>query len=106
MRNVHEYCAPPDNASERAASVKAALLMWFKDDRAKNPISAPTLQKKGKDSSTDPGIGDFQCSDGLFYGFERRYEIQFRVISGESGDVTTEETSQWSPTAAARISYK
>ena len=70
--------------------------MWFEDARAQNiPISGSFLQEKAKEYTTKLGTGDFQFSDGWLHGFKRRYDIQFRLISGESGDVTTVQTDQW-----------
>ena len=68
--------------------------MWFKDARAqKIPISGSILHEKAKECATGLGIDDFQFSDRWLHGFKRHYDIQFRVISGEYCDVTTEHSS-------------
>jgi len=60
------------------------------------PISGSIHQEEVKEYATGLGIDYFQCSDGWLHGVKRSYDIQFCVISGESGDITTELTDQWS----------
>ena len=66
-------------------------------------IEAATFQEKAKEYATELGIDDFQFSDGWLHGFNRRYDIQFRVISGESGDVRAEQTDEWTTIALPQL---
>ena len=98
LRKAHGNFAPARKRIRTAkhSDVESALLMWFKNARAqKIPISGPVLQEKAKEYAKGLGISDFQCSDGWLHGLKRRYDIQFRVISGESGDLTSQQTDQW-----------
>ena len=52
-------------------------------------------KKKRIKCATGQRIDEFQFSFGWLRGFKRHYDIQLRVISGKSGDVTTEQTDQW-----------
>lgn len=70
---------------------------WFVAQRSKHiPISGPLIQEYARnyaeqlDNSTT-----FRASNGWLSRFRTRYNIQFRVISGESRSVDTNVVSDW-----------
>ncbi len=93
LRQVHGNVTPAHKRIRTAkqSDIEAALLMWFEDARAQKFQFLVQFSKKKQRL----GIDDFQFSDGWLHGFKSRYNIQFRMITGESGDVTTEQIDQW-----------
>ena len=85
------------------SDLEAALLMWYKNARNLNiQISGTILQMKAANLAQGLGL-DFHSSEDWLSRFKQRHDIQFRVISGESGDVTIEQTDDWSTTALPKI---
>ena len=75
----------------------------YKNARNLNiPISGTILQMKAVNLAQGLGL-DFHSSEGWLSRFKQRHDIQFRVISGESGDVTTEQMDYWSTTTLPKL---
>src|SRR5699024_4347588 len=76
--------------------IEAALLQWFKDKRSKGiPITGPLLQQKAEEFGKALGKQDYKCSESWIQRFRARHNIVPGKISGESANVSTEETTQW-----------
>lgn len=99
LRQAQDSFAPARKRMRTAkhSDVESALLLWFRNARSSNiPISGPILQGKARELSKKLNIEDFHASDGWLDRFKRRHDINFRVISGESANVTSAQTDQWS----------
>jgi hypothetical protein len=70
---------------------------WFVLQRSKRiPISSPSLQEYALKMAAELGdIDGFKASNGWLDRFKSRYNIQFRVISGEAASVNSETIEDW-----------
>ena len=80
---------------------------WFVAQRAKGiSISGPVLQEYARKiaEQLDPSIS-FKGSNGWFDRFRTRYNIQFRVICGESRAVDQNVIEDWKTRLASMIEH-
>ena len=70
---------------------------WFVLQRSKRiPISGPILQEFALKVANELGdTGGFKASNGWLDRFKSRYNIQFKVISGEAASVNSETIEDW-----------
>lgn len=71
--------------------VEGCVLKWLKQCRDKNvAIGGPILQKKAQQFAVKLGHVEFRASNRWLHNFERRNDITFRKICGESAEVNEE----------------
>jgi hypothetical protein len=70
---------------------------WFVRQRSKRiPISGPILQEYALKVAVELGdTSGFRASNGWLDRFKSRYNIQFRIISGEAASVNSETVEDW-----------
>jgi len=78
--------------------------MWLKDVLSKNfPVAGPMLQEKAADLAKGLGVDDFVGGSGWLERFNKRHDICFRVLCGESASATNDQTDQWTSTTVPRL---
>lgn len=81
---------------ERFGDVNDLLFEWFRAARAKLlPISGPILKEKSLQIADQIGAKDFSASNGWLDRFRTRHNIQFRLISGEAGEIDSVVCEDW-----------
>ena len=76
-----------------------AVLTWFLSLRSQNiPISALLIQEKAVQYSITLGIENFNASIGWLQRWKKRYDITFKMVSGESQAVSEEMLNPWTET--------
>lgn len=59
------------------------------------PVSGPMLQSKAKEIAEKLDIEKFQASNGWLESFQRRHNINFRILCGESAAADLEVAAEW-----------
>ncbi|XP_033218295.1 tigger transposable element-derived protein 4-like [Belonocnema kinseyi] len=59
------------------------------------PVSGLMLQSKGKEIAKKLGIEKFQASNGWLESFQRRHNINFRILCGEPAATDLEVAAEW-----------
>ncbi|XP_056649105.1 tigger transposable element-derived protein 4-like [Diorhabda sublineata] len=76
--------------------LELCLLTWVKQLRNKNvPVSGPMIKEKAQDFARRLDIHNFCSSNGWMEGFNKRNDIVFKAICGESNAVDVNKCSQW-----------
>ncbi|CAF4925950.1 unnamed protein product [Rotaria sp. Silwood1] len=90
---------PYRNVSERKLlnKINGNVYEWFVAQRAKNiPITGPILQEYAREIGKQlDHSNEFKASNGWLDTFQTRYNISFRVISGESRTVNQDIIIDW-----------
>lgn len=69
---------------------------WFKDVVGRNiPISGPMIQQRALKFAKDLDRNDFKACNGWLDSFIKRNNISFKVLSGESADVSDASVDDW-----------
>lgn len=72
------------------------LSEWFHQQRSQNiPIDGSILKERARDIALEFGYDGFTASNGWITRFQRRQEIKFKKISGESEAVSTATVETW-----------
>lgn len=76
--------------------VDAALYQWFTAARAQSiPISGEILKAKAEELSKEMGSLEWTCSSGWLSRCEKRHNITYRKICGESAGVDLNVCENW-----------
>ena len=76
--------------------INEQVWQWFTAARAKHiPVSGPILQEKARNIAKELQQPDFKASNGWLEKFRTRYNISFRILSGESAGVDPDTVSTW-----------
>ncbi|CAF1622589.1 unnamed protein product [Adineta ricciae] len=78
-------------------SINESVYEWFVAQRAKKiPVSGPILQTYARKVARElDGESEFKASNGWLERFRTRYNVNFRVISGEAAAVCEETVADW-----------
>ncbi|CAF3728391.1 unnamed protein product [Rotaria socialis] len=83
--------------SDFSQSINQLVYEWFTAQRAKRiPVSGPLLQAYARKAAQE--LGDesgFKASNGWLERFRVRYNVHFRMISGEGASVDQDTVSDW-----------
>ncbi|KAK7094233.1 hypothetical protein V1264_007882 [Littorina saxatilis] len=72
------------------------LFEWFSRARSKNiPVNGPLLQERALVRSMELGFDDFTASNGWLQSWQRRYNVNFAMRSGEASGVPLEAVDDW-----------
>ena len=69
-------------------------------------VSASIMKTKAKELAGKIDIERFQASDGWFYRWNNRYNVSFKMVSGEGHSCTAEMTAPWKETTLPTILSK
>ena len=76
--------------------VEKALVIWCQQARSMNvPLSGPIVMEKASQFAVALDNKDFKPNPGWLERFKGRYNISFRVISGESNSAPQEAAKSW-----------
>ncbi|CAF1143326.1 unnamed protein product [Adineta steineri] len=80
-----------------AQEISEKTYEWFALQRSKRiPISGPILREYALKMAAELGdTSGFKASNGWLERFKSRYNIQFRIISGEAASVNNETVDDW-----------
>jgi Tc5 transposase DNA-binding domain./DDE superfamily endonuclease. len=78
------------------ADINKSVFNWFLTARQKNlPISGLILKEKAMEMARNNGMEQFCASNGWLYKFQRRHNINSRLLCGESAEVDGNIVSSW-----------
>lgn len=78
------------------ADLEEILTEWFHQQRSQNiPIDGAVLKIKAKEIALRIGYEGFSASNGWISRFQKRQEIRYKKISGESEAVETATVETW-----------
>ena len=72
-----------------------AVYHWFILVREESCWCISQFERKAEKFAAAFGIEDFHCSNGWIDRFKQWHDLKFRAISGKTGEVSREMTSNW-----------
>jgi len=76
--------------------INKLVFEWFVSARSRLlPLSGPIVQEYARNVARALGNVKFSASNGWLESFRRSYDINFKEISGEAGDVSEEVVGSW-----------
>ena len=100
ITDVHDLNLNPETKQMRPnckfEDINEKIFAWFQGARARNiPISGPVIQAKALEIAKSLGNAEFKGSNGWLETFTHRYQISFRLLSGESAGVDMDAVDSW-----------
>ncbi|CAF2002117.1 unnamed protein product [Rotaria magnacalcarata] len=107
LKRKHEYMSDYETNLNRNVKRKVnqdfrqiindSVYEWFIAQRAKKiPVSGPILQEYARKIAQEiDGSSGFKASNGWLERFRNRYNVRFRIISGEAGNVNNDTIEDW-----------
>ena len=85
-RNLVSQCEETEISANE--DVNELTWQWFGTGRSKNMIvSGPIIQAKALELASQQNLPDVKASNGWLERFRNRYNIMFKILSGESAGV-------------------
>ena len=76
--------------------VENALVIWIQQVRSqKVNLSGPTIKSKAIEFANKLNVKNFKASDGDIVGLKKRYNLEYRIESGESFSVDQDSITRW-----------